>query len=43
LFRALEPVTEQLTTALLRAAGKDVAPAWWALEREAAELLTEPL
>lgn len=42
-FRALEPVTEQLTVALLKAAGKPTEPAWWALEREAVERLTEPL
>lgn len=42
-FRALEPVTEQLTAALLRAAGRAVEPAWWALEREADERLGEPL
>lgn len=42
-FRALEPATEQLTVALLKAAGKTVEPAWWALEREAEERLKEPL
>jgi hypothetical protein len=41
-FRALEPVTEQLTAALLMAAGKEIEPAWWALEREAAERMAEP-
>ncbi|HEX7002653.1 MAG TPA: hypothetical protein VF168_00490 [Trueperaceae bacterium] len=35
IFRALEPVTEQLTAALLRASGVGVRPAWAALEEEA--------
>ncbi len=36
-FRALEPVTEQLTRALLRARGHAARPVWDVLEAEAAE------
>lgn len=36
-FRALEPVTEQLTRALLRARGHPARPVWDVLEAEAAE------
>lgn len=39
-FRALEPVTEQLTRALLSASGRQSQPAWRALEAEAAQRLT---
>ncbi|GGS06970.1 hypothetical protein GCM10008960_36590 [Deinococcus sedimenti] len=39
-FRALEPVTEQLTRALLSARGRPSQPAWRALEAEAAPRLT---
>ncbi len=36
-FRALEPVTEQLALAFLRTRGHQSAPAWTVLEHEAAE------
>lgn len=36
-FRALEPVAEQLTVALLRAKGHHGKPVWTVLEQEAAE------
>jgi len=38
-FRALEPVTEQLAQGLLKAQGKSRHPAWDALEAEAANRL----
>ncbi|HEX7022422.1 MAG TPA: hypothetical protein VF171_06155 [Trueperaceae bacterium] len=42
-FRALEPVTEQVTQALLRASGRQVHHAWRMLEEEAEPRRKQPL
>jgi len=42
-FRALEPVTEQLTRALLKARGHHGLPVWDVLESEAAQRIEDPV
>jgi hypothetical protein len=42
-FRALEPVTEQVTAALFRAAGQTIEPSWAAVKEQAVARLKKPV